>query len=60
MNTSSNQKKLERLIVGAKNNHSINYDEWLIETLASVTIKDVAEALQHISDNQFYKVYLGC
>ncbi len=60
MNTSSNKKKLERLIVGAKNNHSINYDEWLIETLASVTIKDVAEALQHISDNQFYKVYLGC
>ncbi|MDG2347879.1 MAG: pitrilysin family protein [Gammaproteobacteria bacterium] len=60
MNTSSNQKKLERLIVNAKNNHPKDYDEWLIKALGSVTIKDVAEALDHINGNQFYKVYVGC
>lgn len=60
MNASSNQKKLESLITNAKNNHPKNYDEWLIEALNSVTIKDVTEALGQINDNQFYKVYVGC
>lgn len=60
LDASSNQRKLERLIANAKNNHPANYDEWLVNSLNSVTLKDVSEALDTINSNQFYKVYVGC
>ena len=59
LNKSSNSKKLHQLIYLSEHNLTTKHNEWLIQTLDSLNIKDVEKVLKNFKPNQFYKVYVG-
>lgn len=60
LQSSTNGEQLQSFIKIAKDNHAADYDDWLANTLANVTMNDVSAALKNIREHQFYKVYVGC